>query len=89
MLDANNYTFLIQFKNTFNNSFIVNTQVSNNGLSELAQALKERRKTGTQNFDVYQFDKSKRKFLKITREKFILLTSFHTELNVILTDLYK
>lgn len=89
MLDANNFTFLIEFRNSYNGSFIVNTQLSNNGLQDLAKALKERKKDNTHTFDVFQFDRAKRKFSKITIKRFIVLTDFCTELNEVLTEIYK
>lgn len=88
MLDANNYTFLIEFRNSYNGSFIVNTQLSSNGLQDLAKALKERKKDNTHSFDVFQFDRAKRKFSKITIKRFIVLTEFCTELNQVLTEIY-
>lgn len=88
MLDANNFTFLIQFRSDYNGSFIVNTQLSNNGLQDLAKSLKERKKDNRHCFDVYIFDRAKRKFSKTTIKKFIDVTDFCTELNQVLTDIY-
>lgn len=88
MLDANNFTFLISFRNSLTGHFIVNTQLSNNGLQDLAKSLKERKKDNTHSFDVYQFNKAKRKFSKITIDRFIVLTEFCTDLNQVLTDIY-
>lgn len=87
MLDANNYTFLINFRSDYNGSYIVNTQLTNNGLQALAENLKERKKENRHPFDVYQFDRAKRKFTKITIKRFTELTSFCTELNQVLTEI--
>lgn len=87
MLDANNYTFLINFRSDYNGSYIVNTQLSNNGLKTLAENLKERKKKNRHPFDVYQFDRAKRKFSKITIKRFAVLTDFCTELNQVLNEI--
>lgn len=91
MLDANNYAFLIQFDTGGSNSnFIVNTQISGReGLTQLADSIKERKKSNMHGFKAYVFDKSKRKFNRISMQKFILCTGHCTELNVVLTELYK
>lgn len=83
MLDANNFVFLIEFQNSYNGSFMVNTQLSNNGLADLAKEVKTQ---GRNSFKVYQFDRSKRKFIKIAMQKFITITSFCTELNIVLNN---
>lgn len=88
MLDANNFVFLIEFDADYNGSYIVNTETKNNGLAELAQSLKERKKLGRQSFKVYQFDRSKRKFTKISMQKFKSCTDFCTELNIVLNELF-
>lgn len=81
MLDANNYTFLIEFENSFNGSFIVNNSINN--LRELVKTIEERGEN-SKKFKVYTFDKTKRKFTKITLERFKILTKFCTELDVLL-----
>lgn len=87
MLDANNFTFLINFRSDYNGAYIVNTQLSNNGLQALAEDLKARKKENRHPFDVYQFDRAKRKFSKVTIKRFTELTSFCTELNQVLNEI--
>lgn len=89
MIDANNFVFLIEFDADYNGSYIVNTEnTQNNGLSKLAESLKERKKLGRQSFKVYQFDRSKRKFTKISMQKFKDRTDFCTYLNVVLNEIF-
>lgn len=79
MLDANNFTFLIEFKHSYNGSFIVNTNIKDNTLQGLTNELRERK--GVQkDFDVFLFDRAKRKFTKISKDRFKLIIGFNTEL---------
>lgn len=87
MLDANNFTFLKEFDYSWNGSYIVST-TDTEGLEKLADVLKERKKTSAHPFKVYQFDKSKRKFTKISMQKFITVADFCTPLNVVLNEIY-
>lgn len=79
MLDANNFTFLIEFKNSYNGSFIVNTNIKDNTLQGLANELRERKDT-QKYFDVFIFDRAKRKFTKFSKDRFKLIIGFNTEL---------
>ena len=88
MLYANNFVFLVDFEASSNGSFIVNTENENNGLVDLAKFIKERKKENRHYFKVYQFDRSKRKFMTIPMQKFITVTEFCTELNVVLREIF-
>lgn len=79
--------FYIEFKNSSNNSLIVSH--SQEDLEKLARTLRDRKKLGIHDFTAYRFSQSKRKFSKISMKTFITLTDYCTDLNVVLTEIYK
>lgn len=79
--------FLIEFKNSYNQSTIIGSYSKE--LVQLAAMVRSRKKRNTHDFTVYRFDRAKRKFVKINIETFIKLTDYCAELNVVLTEIYK
>lgn len=78
--------FYIEFKNSANHSLIVSH--SNIDLESLAITLRDRKKLGIHDFTPYRFSQSKKGFKKISMKTFIDLTSYCTDLNVVLTSIY-